>query len=410
MSAAQPLRVLFVAACPFPHGRGSPIRIFQLATALASRGHEVHVATYHLGDGRETAPLHVHRTPRVHWYEKYGPGPTYGKLLVLDPLLIRLLRRVSNRHRFDVVHAHHYEGLIAAFWGLRGAPPLIYDAHTMLESELPYYPLGLPRALIRSCGRMLDRRLPGRAAHVISVSEEIRTALLRLRAVPADRVDVIPNGVEAELFDVDHPRRSKGSVVGFAGNLAPHQGLELLLRSFALVRAGREEARLRIITSSPLAPYDPLAEELGIRGAIELRDGAFGDLPRNLAGCDVLVSPRVDCTGLPMKLLNYMAAGRPIVAFEGSAVHLRHGETGWIVPNGDTAGMADAIARLLDDAELAGRLGAAARREARAEFNWQTRATQVETVYERLLSRTVARGAGETWRAGTGAAAPRIQP
>ena len=74
---------------------------------------------------------------------------------------------------------------------------MIYDAHTTLESELHYYPLGLPKRMCRSLGRMLDRRLPRRASHVIAVSEEISKTLLELAELSEDEIDVIPNGVEA---------------------------------------------------------------------------------------------------------------------------------------------------------------------------------------------------------------------
>ncbi|MEJ2370735.1 MAG: glycosyltransferase [Gemmatimonadales bacterium] len=87
----------------------------------------------------------------------------------------------------------------------------------------------------RSLGRMLDRRLPRRASHVIAVSEEIRNTLLELAQLPEDRIDVIPNGVESTLFDVIEPDRRQTEddrIVAFAGNLAPHQGIEHLLAAW----------------------------------------------------------------------------------------------------------------------------------------------------------------------------------
>ena len=85
----RPLRIATVAACPFPSPRGTPVRIHRLSEALARRGHDVHVVTYHLGDDIQEAPFHVHRIRDVKFYHKTAPGPTYGKLLVLNPLLLR---------------------------------------------------------------------------------------------------------------------------------------------------------------------------------------------------------------------------------------------------------------------------------------------------------------------------------
>ncbi|MEJ2339795.1 MAG: glycosyltransferase family 4 protein [Gemmatimonadales bacterium] len=379
-----------VAACPFPYGRGTPIRIHRLAEALSRRGHEIHVVTYHIGDPEVPEGVAVHRIRDLRWYRHYEPGPTRAKLLILDPLLVRKLRQVLRSHDIDLIHAHHYEGLLVA--GLSGAAhcPVIYDAHTTLESELHYYPLGLPKRLCRSLGRMLDRRLPRRASHVIAVSEEIRNTLLELAQLPEDRIDVIPNGVESTLFDVIEPDRRQTEddrIVAFAGNLAPHQGIEHLLAAFGRVRERWSRARLHIVSSSDFSPYAGLARELGIEDAIELKQVSFGELPRRLAAADVLVNPRVEATGLPMKLLNYMAAGRPIVSFVGSAVHLEDGKTALTAEDGNSDALADAMLRLLEDDDLAARLSREAKRKAREEFDWMIRAAQVEAVYDRVMAR-----------------------
>jgi hypothetical protein len=86
-----------VAACPLPYPRGTPIRIHGLANAPAERGHEVHVAAYHLGEAEGEIRYQLHRIPRVATYRKVSPGPSWQKLLVLDPLLTLTLRRVLRR-------------------------------------------------------------------------------------------------------------------------------------------------------------------------------------------------------------------------------------------------------------------------------------------------------------------------
>src|SRR5688500_16102663 len=149
------MRIAMVAACPFPWPRGTPIRIHRLAEAVAQRGHEVHVATYHLGEDAGGAPFTVHRIRDVPAYRRAEPGPTARKLFHLDPLLAGLLRRLHERLRFDLVHAHHYEGLLVASHAVRGTP-IVYDAHTLLSGELPSYRLGLPRPLVRALAPYLD--------------------------------------------------------------------------------------------------------------------------------------------------------------------------------------------------------------------------------------------------------------
>ena len=374
-----------IAACPFPWPRGTPIRIHRIAEAVARRGHAVHVVTYHLGEDLADPPFVVHRIRDVPAYRRTDPGPTVRKLFQLDPMLAGLLRRLHREIRFDLVHAHHYEGLLVASHALRGIP-IVYDAHTLLASELPTYPLGLPRRCVRAVAPWLDRHLPRRADRVIAVSETIRHALTTLGASAPERTHVIPNGVEWERFPVERGITPDGRTVIFTGNLAPYQGVNLMLEAFALLHARRADVRLMIVTDSPFTPFEPLARRLGVRAAVDLRRATFPQQPALLAAATVAINPRVRCDGIPQKLLNYMAAGLPIATFESSSGPLRHEVTGLRVPDGDTAAMADALERLLTDRALARTLGDAAREQARREFSWDQVAARIEQVYHDAIA------------------------
>jgi glycosyltransferase involved in cell wall biosynthesis len=379
------LRVAMVAACPFPWPRGTPIRIQCIAEAMAHRGHTVDVLTYHLGEAVSDSPYRIHRIPDVPSYRRTAPGPTVRKLIQLDPMLARLLRRLHHEHPYDVVHAHHYEGLLVASHAVRG-PPVIYDAHTLLAGELPTYRLGLPRWLVRAVARRLDRHLPRRANRVIAVSETIRDTLLALGASAPQQIHVIPNGVECQRFPVEHGITPDWGRVIFTGNLAAYQGIDLLLKAFATLHARRANIRLMIVSESSFAPFEALAQQLGIRGAVDLRQVSFPQQPALLAAAGIAVNPRVQCDGIPQKLLNYMAAGMPIVTFEGSAGPVRHEVTGLRVPNGDTAAMANAMERLLTDREMARKLGDTAREQALRDFSWEHVAARAEQVYREVMA------------------------
>ena len=386
------LKVAMVAACPFPYGRGTPIRIQRQAEALAARGHEVHVVTYFLGASDPIDRVAVHRTAKLPFYRTTSPGPTYGKLLMLDPLLATQLVRVIRRERIDVVHAHHYEGLLVAlaarpFVGI----PLIYDAHTMLSSELPFFRMGLPRALVCWLGGQLDRRLPRHADHVISITETIRDHLISDHAFDPAQVTVIGNGVEAECFRpaaqpswaADTPKR-----IIFTGNLAAYQGIDVLLEAFAEVARRRSDVQLVIATDADFAAYQPIARRLAIGDRIEvLATPGFDRLPALLETAHIAANPRVEAEGMPVKLLNYMAAGKPIVSFKGSAPGLIHGETGWLATSGRAAEFAQGILALLDDPEGARELGQRARRFVEQHYRWPIVAEQIEHVYRAVLAR-----------------------
>jgi len=385
-----PLKIAVVAACPFPLARGTPVRILRMAEALAERGHEVHVAAYHLGSGPVSARVHLHRIRDVSWYRRLAPGPTYSKLAVIDPILARLVRRLLKQHKFDVIHGHHYEGLLVGASARVGTGvPLVYDAHTLLMSELPFYPLGLSQGVKRAIGTWMDAWMPRLADHTVCVTQTIRDKLVGDARFDPARVSVISNGVEYEHFDpTAHPAPRPGDnrTLIFTGNLAEYQGIDLMLKAFATALLRVPDARLRIASESSFEPYEGLARELGIRDRIDLISSpTFQQLPGLLAASDVAVNPRVDCDGIPVKLLNYMASARPVVSFTSSAPGVEHARTGWLAESGNVSALADGMVTLLDDSALARRIGQAARQYVRDNCRWQVVAERCESLYRSLL-------------------------
>jgi glycosyltransferase involved in cell wall biosynthesis len=357
------------------------LRAERIAEALGGRGHDVHVVAYHLGDTRAKAPYVLHRIARVA-YGYRGPGPTWRKLVQLDPLLARRLHRLLGETEFDVIHAHHYEGLLVALAARPRRVPLVYDAHTMLETELPWYCRPGTRGMARAMGRILDRRLPPRAEGVAAASPFIAAALARHHPRP-ERVRCIPAGVEPDWFAAAPGPVTEDTVV-YAGNLAPWQGIADLLECLGLARTRRPTLRLTIVTEDDFSPWEPLAHRLGIRDAVTLRHSGSGAVAPVLAQATVLVQPRRWSAGLPQKLLNYMAAGRPVVSYAGSAPLLEDGLTGVLAPDGDIGALADGILRCTEDPALASRLGAAARERAR-EFTWTRTADALEALFHDIV-------------------------
>ena len=141
-----------------------------------------------------------------------------------------------------------------------------------------------------------------------------------------------------------------------------------------------------LVTRSPMGELEALAKRLDILDRIDMEDVDFAGVPARLAGAQVAVNPRIDCDGIPQKLLNYMAAGKPTVSFEGSAKILRDGVTGVRVPNGDTEGFARAIHELINDPARAQAMGTAAREEVRTERTWPAAAQKIEHAYDVVLN------------------------
>lgn len=386
-----------VVACPFPADHGTPGSIREMAEALTARGLELHVVTYHFGAGPAPVGVRIHRTPKLWFSSEVSVGPTVSRLLV-DFLLVFKLIGVLWRHRIDVIHAHNYEGALVGFIGrLVTRTPLVYNAINTMSDELPSYRFVRPRALATGLAKLLDWAVPRGADRVICISDEL-VSFLREEGISEKRLHRIPLGITTAAFDghdgsVIRERFGLGEapVVVYTGTLDRFQRIDYLLHAMQIVAHKVRDVRLLIGTN--LAKEDDLAEcrrlvrNLGLEEKVVIASAPFAEVPRFLAAGDVAVVPRPSCPGYPVKLLNYMAATRPIVLFRGSAKGLEHMRHAMVVDDGDGRGFADAIVTLLEDRHLAWELGRNARRWADENLSWGRLAVETERVYDEVLGR-----------------------
>jgi glycosyltransferase involved in cell wall biosynthesis len=362
------MQIALVVAGPYPAFRGSQVLVRNLADGLRGRGHGVHLVTY----GRRLA-----RRPGFH-----------PARVALDAALLVRLLAVVRRERIDVVHAHNYEAAIAGLVVSRlTGRPLVYHGHSAMAEEMPTYARGaLGRRVARLVGRVLDAQVPRRAAFCIAVTEELGVRL-RGAGVADDAIaciEPVAAPVDAGTFD---PSAAAGPLVCYAGNLDGYQNLDLLLCAFARVRAAVPAARLVLATHADAAARAArLAPGLG-EGVEIVHATSYDEVRGRLAGAAVAVCPRVERSGFPMKLLNYMAEGKAIVAAAGSAKGIVPDETGVVVADGDVAGFADAIVALLGDPARRARLGRAARAAALDPAAWERVLARLEAVYHRVARR-----------------------
>ena len=360
------MRVALVVAGPYPALRGSQVLVSHLAEGLGQRGHAVHLVTYGV--------------------ESSAPSGPRAARIARDLLLVGRLWRTVRRRAIDVIHAHNYEAALAGLVVARvTGRPLVYHGHNVLHDELPTYFASAPaRRLARALGRFLDAHVPRRADFCIAVSDDLGETLRRAGVRPEGIACIAPTGAPRELGAAPAPAASSG-LACYAGNLDGYQNLDFLVRSFARVRARVPGARLVVVTHADV-PAEAARLQARAPGVEVLAAGSYEEVRARLEAADVAVCPRTERSGFPMKLLNYMAAGKAIVACAGSAKGLRDGLTGRVVPDADEHAFAEAVADLLEDADLRARLGAAARRAVEDPGAWNRVLDRIETIYRSVLA------------------------
>lgn len=389
-----------VAACPFPSLRGSQVLIRELAESLAAAGHQVHVVTY--PTAQHLVPVErisIHRVPKLP--ALWTARPFGWQKLVLDLLMLLVLARVVRRKKIEVIHAHNLEGpllayLVRAFTGV----PVVYHAHNALTDELPFYfRSAVMTGIARRLARILDARVARWADHSIALSGRL-ASFLAVRGA-AGRVTVIPPAI-APAAARDHPvaaARNRPTIV-YAGNLDRYQNMECLLAAFDRVCAAEPRARLVLLLHRAADPrVARRAARLARLPGVSVRTVAtFAAAARVLRGADILVCPRTSWSGFPIKILNYMAAGRAIVQARGSAHAIEDGVSGLLFDDGDPGALAKALLRVIRDPQLAERLGEGARAVLRQRFLWPRVLPRVLDVYAMVIANLGAqsgRGKGE---------------
>jgi 1,2-diacylglycerol 3-alpha-glucosyltransferase len=403
VNGAKRFSIAMVAACPFPANYGSPAAIRELCEALGERGHAIHIVTYPHGHDLPVGKVQLWRVADWRTSRAVLAGPSLGKLW-LDFLLLVKLCGVIRRQRIEIIHAHNYEGvLIGIAAKLITRCPLVYNAVNLMSDELPSYGFIRPVFMARLLARWLDWFVPLFPERMIAVTTELYNHLLAGGVAPG-RLARVPLGIKTARFDNANQERfrkqySLGTrpVVMYTGINNRFQRIDYLLRAFQLVV--REEPSAVLMAVSPLTGEPDLATSQALARTLEIEDRVIWvesqeleDLADYLAAATVTVIPRPEVPGHPIKLLNYMAAAKPIVCFAGAAKEVRAMREALVVPDHDWWQLGKAVVQLLRDPELAGRLAANARTRVVDTLDWPLLCDKIELVYETLTVRTHALG------------------
>jgi glycosyltransferase involved in cell wall biosynthesis len=301
-----------------------------------------------------------------------------------DYLSFLKVARILRVERPDVIHTHNTQPLMDGTAGvlLTGRIGIVHTDHGRQFPDKRRYMLA-------------ERWLSRRIYRVVGVSEDTSRQLVRWEKIDPARVMTIPNGVDcgdrsgaegkAEL-------RSRigvggaGPVIGAVGRLSEEKGVGWLLRAMPAVLAREPAARLVVVGDGPEEPdLRALVSELGIGRSVTFL-GPRGDVARLLAAFDVYVLPSLR-EGLPMAILEAMAAGLPVVASSVGGVPsvVEEGVTGLLVPPKDPDRLAAAICSALVDDRLRLSCSVTGPRLVRSRYSTAAMTRQYERLYREAI-------------------------
>jgi len=394
-------KILMIAPTPFFADRGTHIRILEEALALRRRGHEVTIATYHIGSDLPADladGIDVRRIRRLlFWYKKLEAGPDWQKI-ILDLMLIRKTFFLARTWKPDVIHGHLHEGVLIGwivkrllFWR---KIKLVADFHGSLTKEMvshDYLGAGFLKAIFARVERVIDNQ--GDAAVASSWSNAKDISRLRRRGgveVALDGARVYPPfGAEDRRINREkHGIPIDATVVVYTGAFIANKGVKVLVEAIPSTLA-RDEDIFFVLAGFPRNELEPLLEEQEIRSRVKIVSPLpYFELGAILGMSDIAIDPKRDGTGQASgKMLQYMGAGLPVVCFDTRNNREYLGDGGVFAADDTGEALADAIVTLAERKDGWRKLGEDNRARAHS-FSWDKTGEKLEKIYETVADKS----------------------
>ncbi len=380
-----------IAPEPFFEPRGTPFSEYHRIRALADLGHTVDLVTYPFGRDVDLPGMKLHRSWRPPFVHRVKIGPSWAKV-PLDALLALKACHVAFKWRkeFALVHSHEEGGVIgvalSAFLGV----PHLYDMHSSLPEQLSNFKFSRSRVLL-AVFRWIERLMIRRSGSVIVICKYLGDLVKTID--PTAKVVLIENAPgSGDVAPVDGAREAIRAAYGvpadaplllYTGTFEAYQGLDLLFAAMRVVKAARPGARLMLVGGHPeqIAIAREEARAAGVDDVtVFTGEQPSTDIPKFLDAADALVSPRSRGKNTPLKIYQYLRAGRPIVATD-LLTHTQVLDASIAcLAEATPEGFGAACLRVLGDPEYAAALSVEAARVARTRYTYEAYRDKTRTV------------------------------
>jgi glycosyltransferase involved in cell wall biosynthesis len=382
-----------IAPTSFFSDYGCSVRILEEARVLQSLGNEMTICTYR--NGQDVPGLNIRRTPSIPFREHYEVGSSPHKI-GFDLLLFWTVLFTALRRRPDVIHAHMHEGaLIATVVAKLLRIPFVFDFQGSLTGEMLDHKFLREDSIFYAPLRRLEGVIDQLSPVILTSSHNARHLLLREFGCHPEKVLTVPDCVDGEVFfpareedQVNLAERraqfgisSGHKVVVYLGLLADYQGTDALLEAAAHLLARRGDVHFLIMGFPNVDHYQEKARWLDLANHVTFTGRVpYGQARDLLAVGDVAVAPKLSATEGSGKILNYMAMGLPIVAFDTPVSREYLGDQGIYATPPDPSSLAGALERALHD-EANDRRREGLRRQALEAYNWGRAAETILQAY-----------------------------
>lgn len=342
--------------------------------------------------------LDIRRTVPLPWRAEYEVGSSRHKL-AFDVYLAWQSLVEAFRFKPDVIHGHMHEGaLIGGVLAKLLRRPLVFDFQGSMTAEMTDH------NFLRKDGRLyrlafgLEKFINKMPQAILTSSVKATRLLEEEFDLPTEKLVPLPDCANPRRFDPDQftsemkqqLRQQLGlpadtPIVAYLGLLTDYQGVPHLIEAAVRLKQAGEKVHFLIMGYPNVVHYKTAAQQRGVSDIMTFTGKVqYQHAPAYLSLGDIAVAPKMSTSEGSGKLLNYMALGQPVVAYD-SAVHREYlGDSGIYAPSGDVAAFTEAIATLLHQSERRLELGQQLRQRALQTYSWQNAGEQIVSLYKQL--------------------------
>lgn len=384
-------KILLISPQPFFQWRGSPIRVAFNVLALTELGYNVDLLTLPIGEKRKIAGVNVIRVANPLGLKNIPIGPSLPKIF-FDLLLLLKGISLCLKNQYNVVHGIEEAGFIGVILARLIGARAIFEKHSdpfsYKKGKLRNLILRLYAGVEKLSVKMSDAVIctgPGLVQQVDAMGTSTR----------ASHVSDIPSSlVEFEEGEAAAVRRklkkSQDEVlVSFVGSFALYQGVDLMFAAIPLVIEKCPQSRFIIIGGSTkeIEEQKNKFRELGVEGQVSFLGKVSPDvLPNYLRASDILLSPRASGVNSPLKVLDYMKAGRSIVATDIPSNRLLLNENNAALTRPVPDGFSQGIIAMVEDKQRRQEMGKANYDLYKSKYNFDNYCEQLGSCYSSLLN------------------------
>ena len=389
------LKILMITCFPFFSARGTPIAVKSRLDSLSNLGHEVDVVAYHIGDDIELPGIKILRILNIPFIREVPAGPSLKKIFLDVFIIFKSLHLLLN-NKYDLIFTHEEASYFGAFFSRIFKIRHLYDFHSSIPQVMKNFGYEKHKLLINIL-EFLEKRVINSShglipistnldEHIKSINNKIPTVIIEdSQNYDFDNIDKD----QADSFKLSEPDLDGKNIIWYAGTFEYYQGLDLLIESAELVIKKRSDV-VFVLAGGRQKQVDALresAKKLCITSNVHFIGSGYSmyEIALYMSISTILISTRIIGDNPPLKIYDYLRAGKPIVATNISAHTQVLDEDVAVLVDPDPESIAKGILSILDDPSYGEALGQRSRDLFEKNFSVQKKTEKTKQILDAVM-------------------------